>query len=75
MKALALYISSIEIGDANAYLKKFVCCDRIQVNKGGAAGARVVFLVAALVVDLRTSLSPIFDLLWFYFLHNKKRRL
>ncbi len=53
MKALSLYLNSIEAGDANVYLRKLVFSNRIQENKGGASGTRMVFLVASLIDNVR----------------------
>lgn len=53
MKALALYLTSIESGDANDYLKKLIYSNRLQENKGGASGTRMVFLVASLVDNIK----------------------
>lgn len=53
MKALALYLTSIETGDAYDFMKKFVNSNRIQENKGGASGTRMVFLVASLIENTK----------------------
>lgn len=49
MKAFAVYLTSIEKGDANDYLTKFMRSDRVQENKGGQTGTRLVILFGALV--------------------------
>lgn len=54
MKAFALYLTSIEAGDANEFLRKFVNCDRIQENKGGLSGVRMVILLAVLIECSKT---------------------
>lgn len=49
MKVMAIYLTSININDANEFLKKYISCTKIQENKGGTAGIRLVWLFTALV--------------------------
>lgn len=44
MKVLARYLSHIENDAANVFVNKFITSKRIEENKGGTSGMRIVFL-------------------------------
>ena len=48
MKVLAQYLAHIEFNAANAFVNKFIHSKRIEENKGGTSGMRIVFLYNSL---------------------------
>ena len=48
MKVLAQYLAHIELDAANAFVNKFIHSKRIEENKGGTSGMRIVFLYCSL---------------------------
>jgi hypothetical protein len=76
MKVLAMYLTSIDINDANEFLKKYISCTKIQENKGGTAGIRLVWLFTALV-DCDKGNNPVIErvflsLVWFAYKNGKE---